>query len=151
MLAVEWEPVSRLLDDGAEDLIYRHWRETSIDHEDVPLDPDWSRVFSLERAGNLRVAALRRRGALIGYAVFTSAPHFHFRSSVYATCNAIYVLPEHRGYAAGRLLLRTEALLRDLGVAKVVHQAPVLRGKKMGALLARLGYKHTEDFYCKLL
>lgn len=151
MLLVEWERVSRLRDDGAEDLLLQHWRETALHHEDVPLDPDWSRVFCLEREGWLKVASLRRYGELIGYAVFTIARHLHFRSSVYATCNALYVLPEHRGYAGGKLVVETERMLRALDVTKVVHQAPVSRGKKLGALLERLGYKHTEDFYCKLM
>lgn len=151
MLRVEWEPISRLLDDGLEDKLYRHWREASIDHDDVPLDPDWSRMLSLEREGYFKAAALRRDGALIGYSAFSVHPHLHFRSTLHATNSVVFVEPRFRGYAGGRLLIETERMLALLGVRKIIYGSPVGGGKKLGAVLLRLGYAHTEDFFCKLV
>lgn len=151
MLAIDWEPIPRLVADGAEDLIHKHWLETSINRDEVPLAPDWRRVFLLEKQGVFKGIGLRRNGALIGYAVFAVEQHIHFRSTCYATCNVLYVLPKFRGYAGGRLLRRSEELLADLGVRKIIHSVPLASNEKLGALLQRLGYSHTEAFYCKLV
>lgn len=151
MLTVSLEPISSLLSHGLELILHAHWRETSIDQEAIPLAVDWSRLFSLEHDGYFRVFGLRRNGELIGYAAFVVAPHSCFRNTLHANCNGIYVKPEHRGYAGGRLLQGTEEILAGLGVAKIIHQVPVARGKKLSALLGRLGYAHTEDFFCKLV
>ena len=151
MLAVAWEPISDLLASGLEPLLHAHWLETSIDHEEAPLAVDWSRFLSLERDGYFKAAGLRRDGGLIGYAAFTVAPHACFRFTSYATCNAIYVGAADRGYAGGQLVMQTEIMLRLLGVKKVIHSVPLGKGAKLGELLGRLGYKHTEDFYCKLV
>lgn len=150
MLAIEWESVARLRADGIEDLLFAHWRETSIDHDEVPLAPDWPRIEQLERSGVFKAIGLRIDGSLEGYSLFTVAPHLHFRYTLHATNSAVYVRPRSRGVAAVALLRRSEDLLDALGVRKRIYLAPVLRGKKLGALIERLGYKHTEDFYCKL-
>jgi GNAT superfamily N-acetyltransferase len=150
MLAVKWESVARLRADGIEDMLHAHWRETSLDHDAVPLAPDWRRMEQLEEMGLLRVASLRRGGELIGYSLFSICTHLQFALTLHATNMAVYVKPRHRGLAGARLLVRCEELLDDLGIRKRIYLTPVLRGKKLGALIARLGYTHTEDFYSKL-
>ncbi len=150
MLAIEWESVTRLRADGIEDLLFDHWRETCTDHEEVPLDPDWPRIEALEQMGVFKAVALRSDGALNGYSLFSIAPHIHFKSTLHATNTAVYIKPEGRLFGAIALLRRTEELLDALGVKKRIYLCPVLRGKKLGALVERLGYKHAEDFYCKL-
>lgn len=150
MLAIEWEPVARLRADGIEDLIFAHWRETAIHQDEVPLDPDWQRIEQLERMGVFKAIGARRNGALVGYSLFSIAPHLHFKSTLHATNTAVYVRPDRRLFTAVALVRRTEELLTALGVRKTIYLCPVLRGKKLGALIERLGYKHTEDFYCKL-
>lgn len=152
MLVIDWTPVAQLVDDGLEVLLHDHWREVSIDHEEVPLDPDWSRIFALERSGHYRaVGVYHRTGGLIGYASYIVGTGLNFRSTLYATNDVIYVAPAHRGFAGGKLLLRAENLLADIGVRKIVYEAPVSSGKKLDAPLARLGYKPTEIFFCKMV
>ena len=124
MLRVEWEPLTRLLDSGLEDMAHDHWLEAAIDQTTIPLALDWSRMFSMERDGVFKAASLRRHGELIGYSGYTIAPHIHHRLTRYATNSAIYVKPERRGFAGGKLALACESLLRVAGAQKVVYAVP---------------------------
>ena len=82
--------------------------------------------------------------------LFRSAPHIHHRLTRYATNSAIYVKPERRGFAGGKLVLGCESLLREAGAQKVVYAVPE-GAEKLAAMLRSLGYKRTEDFLCKTL
>lgn len=153
-LTLAWEPLTRLLDEGVEDLLFKHWQEVAMDRERIPLDPDWGFAREQERRGVLRTAALRRDGRLIGYNSMCVHPHIHYRSTLHAVNDVIYVDPAERGAAGVKLVRDTEALLKDLGVVKVIYHtklAPIGGKHTVGDLLAALGYKHFENLYCKLL
>lgn len=153
-LALAWEPIGRLLDEGVEDLLFQHWQEVAMDQERIPLDPDWEFARLQESRGILRTAALRRDGRLVGYNSFCVSPHIHYRSTLHAVNDVIYVDPAERGAAGVKLVRGTEAMLAALGVVKVIYHtklAPIGGKHTVGDLLAALGYKHFENLYCKLL
>lgn len=153
-LALAWEPIDRLLDEGVEDLLFKHWKEVAMDRERIPLDPDWNRARALEAAKVLWTAALRRDGRLIGYNSMCVSPHIHYRSTLHAINDVIYVDPQERGLAGVKLVRGVEAMLKELGVVKVIYHAKIapIGGKHtVGDLLAVLGYKHFENLYCKIL
>ena len=153
-LALAWEPIDRLLDEGVEDLLFKHWQEVAMDRERIPLDPDWDRARQLERDKVLWTAALRRGGRLIGYNSMCVHPHIHYRSTLHAVNDVVYVDPAERGAAGVRLVRGTEALLKPMGVVKVIYHtklAPIGGKHTVGDLLSVLGYTHFENLYCKLL
>lgn len=130
----------------------------ALDKDRVPLDVDWGRYFAMERAGCLRGITVRRNGKLIGYSAFITTPHLHYKSTPYAINDVFYIDPEHRGLAGVRLIQQSEKLLREIGVRKVLYHVKlhVLLGKGsnraiVGRLLERLGYRHIEEVYAKLL
>ena len=156
MLTLEWEPLRQLVrDDALEALLINHWREVAADQARIPLCPDWDRAFALEEMGVLRCAAMRREGKLIGYNAFHVAPHIHYASTLFAVNDVIFVDRWERGAAGVKLVRGTEAMLKALGVVKIIYhtKAKVLvgRGKKVGDLLAALGYDHFESLYAKLI
>ena len=102
MLTLEWEPLRRLLDEGVEELLARHWEEVAVDHDSIPLAPDWDRAFALQAAGVLRTAALRRNGRLIGYNAFHVLQPLHYRMTTHAVNDVLYVDPDERGTAGLR-------------------------------------------------
>ncbi len=153
-LSLAWEPIDRLLDEGVEDLLFKHWQEVARDRGRIPLDPDWDKARQLERDKILWTAALRRDGRLIGYNSMCVHPHIHYRTTLHAVNDVVYVDPAERGSAGVRLVKGTEAMLKDMGVVKVIYHTKLTQigGKHtVGDLLSVLGYTHFENLYCKLL
>ena len=157
MLTLEWEPLRALLDEGVEEMLAAHWKEVAVDQELIPLAPDWDRAFKLQQMGILRTAALRRDGRLIGYNAFHVLPHIHYRYTVHAVNDVVFVDPSERGQAGLKLIRGTEQLLREQGVVKIsyhtkVHtRVGVKQRSTVGDILSRLGYRLDEEIYSLLL
>jgi len=156
-LTLDWEPLQQLLDDGVEDLLAAHWEEVACDKMEIPLAPDWERAFRLQREEVLWTAALRKNGRLIGYNAFHVTPHIHYRHTIHAVNDVIFLDRDERGFAGVRLVRGTEQLLKQLGVEKVMYRSKrhVMVGhaktSTIGDMLARMGYRHDEDVYSRLL
>ena len=155
-LTLEWEPLQRLLDDGVEELLAAHWDEVACDKDEIPLAPDWPRAFHLQRAEVLYTAGLRKDGRLIGYNAFHVTPHIHYRHSLHAVNDVIFLDPDARGAAGIKLVRGVEGMLREMGVAKILYRSKVHvrighRRGTIGDMLARMGYRHDEDVYSRLL
>ena len=67
MITVGWEPLSRLLGDGLEDLAIQHHEEAE-EAQSIPLALDIPQALAMEKVGIFKIAAARDDGALIGYA-----------------------------------------------------------------------------------
>jgi GNAT superfamily N-acetyltransferase len=149
MLAVEQTPLSWLREDGLEELMHDHWRECSIDHDEVPLNPNWELAATMERQGTLHTFALYEDKKLIGYATFEVAPHLMFKSTRYAWNTGIYVDPKHRkGNAGLKLFAEAEKMLVNQGVRKLVYSAPDT--SPLHKLLQKAGYRPSERYYTKV-
>lgn len=131
-------------------LLRRHWREIAH-YPDIALDPDVDRYHAIEDAGNLRVFTARVMGRLVGYALFFVHPNLHYRSSVQAVADVIYVDPDHRRSTIGlRLLAYTEAALKAEGVQAVYHHVKANHAG-LGKILERTGYDLIDLIYAKRL
>lgn len=155
---IGFEPLDDLLADGLEDMLFQHWQEVGLDHDAVPLAPDWPYYRAIEKQGIFRMIAMREFGQLVGYNAFFVNRHLHYRHTLHAVNDYFWLAPERRhGWAGVRLLRDSERLLAAAGVVKVMyHVKPhVLLGARRsgtaGDLLVRLGYRHVEDVYSKLL
>jgi GNAT superfamily N-acetyltransferase len=153
-----FEPLGDLLADGLEEMLFDHWQEVGLDHDAVPLAPDWEHYRRMEKEGTFRIIALRQAGALIGYSAFFVNRHLHYRHTLHAVNDYFYVAPERRsGWVGVQLFRDCERMMADLGVVKIMyHIKPhVLLGAtrtgNVGRILLRLGYRHAEDCYSKIL
>ena len=155
--ALSWEPLSRLMRDGIEDLLIEHYEEVAQDKERIPYAPDWDDYYRLERAGVFKALSLRLDGALAGYNWFWVMPHRHNRHTLMATNDVIYLRPlARKGWNGVRLIRQAEQDLRALGVVKIMyHSKPdVLLGRNggtLGGLLEKLGYEFSETVHKKVL
>lgn len=150
MLAVEKVPLQRLCEDDLESLMHAHWRECSIDHDEVPLDPNWELAATMERCGGLHAFGLFEDRTLVGYAVFEVERHLFHKSTKYAWCQGIYVQPESRkGNAGLKLFAESEMALRRMGVKKITYLAPNASG--LNQVLEKAGYVPSERYYTKLV
>jgi hypothetical protein len=150
MLSVEKTPLSWLREDNLEAMMFAHWRECSIDHDAVPLNPDWELAAEMEKRGTLLAFGLFDDRKLVGYAVFEMAPHLMFKSTLYAWNTGFYVAPESRkGNAAFKLFVGCEDALKRMGVKKITCLAP--NESSLNRLLGKGGYTPTERYYTKLV
>ena len=131
-------------------LLEKHWAELAS-YKDIPLELDLAQYAKAEEMGILRIYAIRRKSVLIGYAVSILSRHAHYRSSLQAKEDVIYVDPAHRGGLLGFRLVRfCDEQLRLEGV-QVVHHHVKLTHPTLGHLLERMGYEAVETLYSKRL
>lgn len=163
VLTLDWMTIGDALSAGLEDMLIEHWEEVALDREAVPLAPDWAKYQMLERAGVLKSLAAMRAGRFIGYNVFFVQPTIHYSTSLWALNDILYLKPSERvGMAGARLIREAERRFRDMGVVKVLYHSKLeppegrrsTSGKAastVGDLLLKLGYRHIENVYAKML
>lgn len=156
-LTVRWARLDEVLAAGAEDLAQAHWEEAENDTDSIPFDLDLDGLRSAEKAGLLKIAALYAGARLAGYAQFSVTTHVFHRRTLHAFNDSVYVDPAHRGRGGLVLIREAEKMLAELGVRRVYYASKPhvlgVRGKAatLGSLLGRLGYKHAETVYSKVI
>ncbi|HXF44847.1 MAG TPA: GNAT family N-acetyltransferase [Burkholderiaceae bacterium] len=131
-------------------LLQAHYREIAT-FQDIALDPDVDAYNTAEAAGLLRCFTARRGGVIVGYAIFLVRTSVHYRQSLQAVEDVLFVDPRYRGTLIGwRLVRYAERALAAEGVQVVSHHVK-LTHPALGQLLARLGYMPIETIYVKRL
>ena len=147
--AIRREMLANVRDEIA-DIAVEHWEEIAGYKDTVPLDPLWEYFEDFEKTGRLFVFTLRENDKLIGYSVFWTGVHLHYRSLNVATNDLLFVTKSKRHGRLGlQLIIECEKYLKTRGVNKLTwHMKP---HKSFAPLLERLGYKHEELIYGKLI
>ncbi len=125
----------------------RQYAEMNTAGSLAPLDVNYEAYRQLDAAGVLSFVALRTGdGELVGYALHFVQPSLHFRSTLAAVQDGLYVVPEHRGGTAALKLLR--AARRDLE-ARGVRRWLVseVAGHPLGRLFAAFGFAPIETYH----
>lgn len=100
--------------------------------------------------GSLASYTVRDDNLLIGYANFVIQPHPHFKESIWAFQDAVYLAPEYRGKNIGmRLLKFAENDLRKQ--ADVCLHTVDVNHPMLGDLLKLMGYRHIYSLFGKIL
>ncbi len=130
-------------------LFARHWKE--LGEQDIPLDPDWNRMFVMEAQGQLKIVTARAGDVLVGYIFNFLGRHPHSRSSLYSTIDNMWLDPAYRGgLAVLRWLRMNDAVLDELGVKKrYIGIANDYMAGRVGNLFRRLGYKPVETTWSR--
>ena len=130
-------------------LMLDHWTESETDKGALPLDPDWDRMFMLARQGMLHCVTARSLGGLVGYVLTLTVPHVYSRQALQAEIQAVYLIPSFRGLWLGmRMLRESERILRSqFVIARFYAAVP----DRLAPLFKRLGYRHNETVYTKVL
>lgn len=136
------EPIAEVLHE-IKPLLWAHFKELSF-YPDIPLEPAWDRYAKAEAAEALRIYTARHRGQLVGYAIFTVDFAAHYRSSLQALQDILWVAKEHRGRYGLGLVRFAEQQLRDEGVQVIRHHVKAAH-PALGELLTRMGYR-VEDY-----
>ncbi len=142
------EPLTPQWFEEAMPLLRLHYKEIAH-YQDIPLDPDEDAYLDAEKRGAIRCFVARDQfGLLMGYAVFFVRYNIHYKTSLQAIQDVIYVDPNKRGIGA-RFIPWCDAKLKEEGVQVVYHH--VKDEHNFGPLLERIGYKLIDHIYGRRL
>lgn len=141
------ETAQTILNEGSK-LLFDHWEEIAH-YQDITINIDEDLYLEAEKSGNLKVFTARNDELkLVGYAIFFIRRNAHYKDSIQATQDVLYVDPEYRG-KGGAFIFWCEEKLRSFGVQVVYHHVKVKHD--WGKLLEQNGYDLIEKVYGKRL
>lgn len=129
-------------------LLTKHWQEVAH-FKDIPLEPDFATYEKLEEMGMIRAYTARTGEAqLVGYAVYFVKSNIHYKSSLQASQDVLFIDPNVRGFGA-KFILWCDKQLKQEGCDAVYQH--VKSAHNFGAMLERLGYSLVDLIYTKRL
>lgn len=131
-------------------LLIEHYREIAENTDVIPLDPDWEQYAALYTAGLLKIYAAEVANEIVGYSVWFVKPHIHYRSTIYAMNDLLYLSPKYRNTGLGlRLIAFSEAELAKLNVTKIMWH--IKTRHDWSNILLRRGYAVEEKILAKVM
>lgn len=128
-------------------LLEKHYHEIAH-YQDIKLNPDFEQYCMLEKIGMLKTYTARFEGELIGYSLFFVKKNIHYKDSLQAVQDVIYIDKTRRGF--GRVFIDwCDSKLRDYGVQVVYHH--VKQEHNFGPMLEKMGYKLIDLIYGRRL
>lgn len=144
------EPCSFELIEELIPLLHVHYK-TVAHYQDIALDPDYDGYLKLHELGMLRIFTAREEtGSLIGYAIFFVRPNLHYRKSLQAVQDVLFIHPEKRGFGR-HFIAWCDAELRREGVQAVYHHVKNKPELNFSPLLAAQGYELVDLIMAKRL
>lgn len=128
-------------------LLQKHYDEVAH-FKDIPLDPDFDRYVKFEEIGIIRLFTARHFGRVIGYACYFVNSNPHYKTSIQANQDVIFIDPAYRGFGK-EFIDWCDEQLRLEGI-QVVYQH-VKAKHNFGPLLERLGYELVDHIYARRL
>jgi GNAT superfamily N-acetyltransferase len=113
-------------------------------------DPDYGAYIRGQGRGNFMLITAKDQGVLVGYIVFVVQTHIRFKSTLYATEDLYYVVPEYRRQGiAKRLFEVAEAKLKEYNVDFIFATTKTYLDRS--GLLEQAGYEQFEKKFAKKL
>ena len=133
-------------------LLKPHHRELGPYQDKMPTDPDFDFYKKASEAGLCQFYTARLGGELIGYAAYLIRPSLHYRTTMWALCDMVWLSPGRRGHGIGHLLF--DFIERDLRNEKkvfVMHTTAKKDHPALSGLLTQRGHNLVELGYQKRL
>jgi hypothetical protein len=144
------EKITQDLLNEAMPLLDAHWEECACWQSSIPLSVDNARYIKASESGLMRCYTMRKDGKLMGYSVQIAAPHLHYKADVFSANDVIFFdKSERQGMAAIRFMKYVEEQERARGVSVMTYHVKSFHDYP--AIFERLGYKHIEQIYGKLI
>lgn len=128
-------------------LLQNHYHEIAH-YQDIEFDPDIDKYKAIEGLGILHIFTARKEGRLVGYAVFIVQYNMHYKQSLQALQDVLFVDPMYRGFGK-RFIEYCDIELKKLGVQCTVHHTKAAHN--FGPMLNRIGYELVDHIYVKRL
>ncbi len=129
-----------------------HYAEVGYYRDTYPLDPDYEGYEAAEAAGLVYWYTARVDGKLVGYVNYIVGPNLHYRGSLHAKQDLLFVAREHRNSKIGYwLVAHSHHALKAMGVQVVYQHTKVAPEHNIGSFFKRLGYELIDEIYGKRL
>lgn len=130
----------------------QHWQELALFKDRMPLAPQWQEYVRREENGALFLVTARWDGRIVGYYTAQVSPGFHYGTTLTATHDLVYVVPEVRNRGLAFPLFRcVERELRRRGVKLWFSGYKIHNPLGMPQLYERLGFTPADTYTAKWL
>lgn len=121
-------------------------------YQDIEFSPDYASYLKLADIGMLRIFTARKEvsNEMIGYAVFFVRQNLHYKNSLQAVQDILFIHPEARGFGR-RFITWCEDMLRPEGVQVVYHHVKAKPELNFSPLLERCKYQLVDLIWAKRL
>ena len=147
------EPLTASLWDEAAPLLWDHFSEIAT-YRDIPLAPDFATYAASVEAGIIRVYTAREQSSsyygqcpLVGYALWFVRPSPHYRGSVQAVSDVVFLDKDCRGFTGIKFLKYMDTMLAAEGVQVAYHHLKAAHD--WSAILKRMGYSVQDLILAK--
>ena len=131
-------------------LLQAHYEEIAQARDIIKLDPDLNHYRAQERAKKLEVHTARFDGELVGYSVWLIGPHLHYKESLTAKSDVLFVDKRFRAGMLGvKFIKYTTEQIALRGVQRILMNTKKLHD--FGMLLERQGFEPLETIYSKVI
>lgn len=117
-------------------------------YKDIKFEPNVAEYFKLEDLGFLKTFTARENGELIGYNVFFIKRNMHYKSSLQATNDIIFIRKDRRGFGKN-FINWCDDELRKIGVQICYHH--IKFSQDWSPMLERIGYEKIDIIMGKRL
>ena len=132
--------------DEAMELFKNHYDEIAERTDVIELDPNIEQYNFLYNKQMLEIHTARDDGKLIGYSLWFVTNHIHYKKSVTASSDVLYISPNYRKGMLGYKFIKwtTEEIKKRKPQRIIFHVKPFL---DYGHLVERLGGHFFEKTY----
>lgn len=132
-------------------LLESHYHEIAH-YKDIKLAPNFEKYEAMDRVGLLRIFTARDdvSGEMIGYCCFFFANNLHYKDSLQAVQDVVFLEKSKRGAGAGKEFIDwCDSELKNEGAQVVYHH--VKNKHNFGPMLETLGYELVDLIYARRL
>ena len=130
-----------------EPILRRHYEEIAWKRDRIPLDVDWEKYDLCEKNGSLEVYTARIDGKLAGYSAYFISRHPHYKQTIYAQNDVLYIDKPYRGRQGMEFIRWCETQLKARGVQ--VHGLHVKKWFDWSAMAVRMGFEPMDTILMK--
>jgi hypothetical protein len=127
-------------------LFQKHYEEIAERTDVIVLDPDLRRYNDYYNKNILEIHTIRNDGVLIGYSLWFLTKHIHYKNSLTASSDVLYISPEYRkGMLGIKFIKWTTNEIKKRNPQRIMfHVKPFL---DYSPILERLGAGYFEKTY----
>ena len=127
-------------------LLQAHYEEIAQARDIIKLDPDLNHYRAQERAKKLEVHTARFDDELVGYSVWLIGPHLHYKDSLTAKSDLLFIDKRYRAGMLGVKFIKwTADKIRERGVQRILMNTK--KSLDFGLILERYGFVPLETVY----
>jgi hypothetical protein len=131
-------------------LFQKHYEEIAERIDVIELDPDLKKYNQLYNQNALEIHTIRDNGVLIGYSLWFLINHIHYKKSLTANSDVLYISPNYRKGMLGIKFIKwsLEEIKKKNPQRILFHVKPFL---DYSPILKRLGANYFENIYSMVM